>query len=888
MSRLQSREPTVELQRPSTRASTRPTEKTQAKSEQATAQASRTRLTSQEFANNLKHYQRRHSSRQQHLSQPKEIEALVAGPGQSAGPPGSTTAISASTSPDRQQPGNAHQLQPPRSEEALAPVNRPSDTQVARDVELFRYYRTHQVVRNVFEQWCGSAFQVKGKREGMAQKATKHDISTLLRSGFDQWRNRLRRKRRSAEIKRFFSYQERKVGKDRDLHLLRKAFTHWAECCRETRRQNHQDRRHFLAIKYFTAWLHLTTVNSQKISRQQLAKAFKIWRQRVAQTSAFSVRATLLHNHRIARSAYWCWFWTFCEARAPVWKGSRTKKGFFLLWATKQQQLSQREQRTERSQKASIGGKHLMVWLHRYRGSIANAGAASDFRRKNVLTQAIQLWRRNASHAPLVSQVSNMVDWRVAGTIFATIVSRYRTERQADLVSHSRLMRNSWTAWNDQLRQQTLVMQIDDRVVIEALYRWVIQERYILLARLHQQRIVRRALSMLTLCWSGRKAQRNGAQRTVETTIVRSRLVSIWEHWHARLESSKRNKRIAFEFHSPKVTQEITKTWMARRVYLQKLHDWAKDAEFYLLATKLIKQRWHDAMIESKRQKRRNAYAQMRRAVKMHLAARVLQRWRHKTALNGDQMEEACLRYQDRLLYLGTGFFDTWRIQTDARVTQSEEADFHYRVNLGLRYLSIWSDQTTKQWRMADIADLNDNMRIHDIGKHWLRKLRLRMIRVTGGPEALAWFVNANERRRLQNLFRLWQGKTTGIVPRPPPGSNLSSRIRKVDLSHTAQYPERAAFDRVFDLGESVSGFPNTPSKAKARAERAIALVEASTTPAGTPFQPVGTPFPLRRRPQRVTETASVRRSALAKSTVFRDSVFPSIREASPSTPSRG
>lgn len=896
MSQLQSGEPTLEMGRPSTRATTRPTEKTRAHSlstQNILIQPSRNRLTAQEFASNFQHYQRRHASDHGPPSQSARARSHGSVKKNSALP-----AIDAADSTKPNNIGDPHKPGPPYGIDQQALFYRPSNTQLMRDVETFQFYRTHQVARTVFEKWCGVAFRARTAHRGLEQQATSHDISTLLRSGFEHWRACCRGKRQAADIERFFIQQEQKVSSDRELYLLTKAFTHWAECSSEIKTRNDQVRKRLLELKYFNAWLDMTTVNSLKVRRQQLSKAFKVWRHRVAQTSAHDARAMLLYNHRRAKTAYWTWFWTFCETRAPVWRETRMKKKLFSLWESKEHQLVQWHQRIADERSYRIIKRHFSTWLARVRGFIRDSEIACSFNRTRVISRTLVVWRQKTCHAPPTRQVSNMVDWRVAGTTFSLIVARYRTERQAVLVNRSRVISNAWTSWNDQLRQQTLIRRIDDRIVVEALYRWVIQERNILLARLHQERIQRQALMSLVEHWSDRKGRRDAAARSTETATNRTHLASTMKYWRSKIDNYSQDERIASRFHAPRIAQEALQSWTAKATHLQKLHTWVKDAEYYFLATKLIKNRWHNAMIEARRQKRRDAYAHVRRTVKMHLAAHLLHQWRTMTHHTRHLLEEARLHDQGRLLHIGSEIFDNWRDHADLRMTRGDQAEQHHYTNLTAQHLQLWSGRTEKQWRMADLANLNDNLRIQGITSQWLQKLRLRVLEVTRGPDANAQSLKLfHAKRRFYNIFRRWQAKTAANLHRPVQNPALLSRARQPDLPYSADNVEEVVshiderdFVGGFDQEDWISslkaqtsvtplhGRLSTPSK---RAAWAKAIVEPSTTPVGTPFQ-------LRLRSKLATEPRSARRKQLSRTTTLRDSAFAAIPEAPPRTPFRG
>ena len=892
MSRLHIKEPTLELRRPSTRATTRATEKTKSvHSHYILTQPDRARLTAQEFASNLQHYQRRHASNQHRLPQSTTAKAAAARNRTSSAQnvPASIDLYRMEDLPESQA----------RLVSQSPPLYQPSHTQLMRDVETFQHYRSRQVTRAFFEKWCGSAFRASREHESMQRLATSHDTGILLRSGFDQWRARCQRKKWAAETELFFDHQERKASKDRDVRLLTKAFTHWVECSSEAQMRKQQARKHFLEFKYFRAWLDLTTVNALKIRRQTLSRYFKIWKQRFAQTFAYDARALLFNNRKLARTAYWSWFWAFCDRRAPIWRENRIRKRFFSLWKSRQQQRLHSEELTMEERRYSLAKGVFSTWLARHRKISRGSEAAFAFYRSMLLNRALWTWNRRTRHAPRARQLSNMVDWRVAGTTFATIIARYRVQRQAGLVTHLRVLRNAWTTWNDHLRQRTLVRRIDDRVLVEALYRWVIAERHVLLARLHRQRIERRVFSTLVGLWSTQKEHRSNAGSIVERAVNRRCLASVVKHWRSKINSFHQNQRLSYEFQAPRITQEVLQSWRAKSRHLQEIQNWAKDAEFYFLATKLVQKRWYHAMIDAKRHKRRDAYAQLRRTVKMHLAARLFHQWRRMAANTIRLKDEACSHDQGRLLHLGSRLFDTWRIQAASRVEQGTQAEWHYEAHLSAQVLSLWSGLLGEQWRMADLAELNENLRIHSIASRWLHKLRLLVIELTRGPEANAQSLREfHKKRRLYNIFRRWQGNTAAISHRPVQTPASVSRPRRpapldvADLSEavTAKPAERTALDKGFDSGEwipalekhtivpPVKGYLKTPSK---RAERAKALHGISTTPAGTPSQ-------LRLLSHSVTEPRSARRDGLARPTTLRESAFLPIPEPSPRTPLRG
>ena len=897
MSQLQPTEKMLETDRPSTRATTRATEKTRTQSLQGRSspmQSIRRRLTAHDTAPELKSNNRRREP-----TQPDSQDPIAEG----------TEAEGYHQVDEAMVPsiGNTFQHKAQRATQGLnnsqaayavdqlALFYRPSETQLLRDAETFASYRIQHVARGVLEKWSGSAFRANKKHESMVARATKHDTRELLHQGFDQWRRRCQQRRNIAEIEEYFGHQERRVGKARDFYLLSKAFSHWVECTHEERLRVFEARQKVLRLKYFSAWLEITTVNVLKVRRFRLLKSFKIWQSRAGRIYSQRTQAEFHNNLSMVRSLYWRWFWTFCENRAPEWRATRLKKRIFHLWGYKQRQVLNWEQHLSHERSLEISRKQFLIWRAKGRSTMEKSQAAILFDTKTTCERALSTWRLKTRQAPLLRDISRMVDWRVAGSIFATVVFRYRSERQADLVKQLRIMRNAWTNWNDLLRIRILVKNTDDRVLIEALYRWVLLQRCVLLHRLYQERITKRAFSGWRDRWYTAKRSRDVAATTLEAAANRSRIRSVITHWRLRKELRYRDEMLAFEFRAPKIAGKAFHLWKAKTPHIQKLHVWARDAQFYFLATRLIKKHWKNAMIESKRQKRRNAYGQLRRVTKVHLAKGVLYLWGLRTTAIQDLKREARLLDEQRLVRFGAGLFDNWRERTLIVTSQINQAEQHYATHLLNQHFGIWSDGLRAQTWKANLALVHDNMRISDTALSCLHQLRLRMINLRGRePNALS-LRKYHERRQSYNFFRIWQEKTAKRIHRPMRGHTSAfdgAQQRGILAANRSEYDAARAEDWSIDRGEfnlsewipaleaqvdgmPLPGYPSTPSK---RAARAKAVVEASTTPAGTPFQ-------SRLRSQLATEPRSARPDKVTRSGFLRNNIFAAVLEVPPRTP---
>lgn len=899
MSRVDYSQRSVLEVRPSTRATTRKTEKTVSNPspfESAALQARRGRLTAAEFANTLQHPQSRRKS--------------VSSPGNERGHQPTAPASLRRNDPILAAPHSRDVLQATSDVEdqsteisidhgdiqpayAIAQHDRfynPSRTQLLRDAETFHHYRIRSVARDIVDKWCYAALHDRDQHEHMERLAASHDTEILLRQAFEHWRVRLHARKQAAQTERYFKLQERRIARARDLMLLAKAFSHWEQCLRDERTWATKARQHVLSIKYFQAWKDVTLTNQRNVRLRGLRKFFGMWKQRYIQILTDNIKADLVLHELRARNAYWHWFWAFCERRSPQWRDGRLRRKYLCSWVNAFQRNRRTEQHVVLRSEDLARRKTFSQWLQKCRVVFHGRQRATAFNEQKEAAHALQSLRAHRLYAPSIRQVSNMVDWRVAGATFTTFISRYRFEKQAEAVDRLRMLRNAWTRWNDFLRWQTVAHRINDRYCLEALYKWVVAERFILLQRLSEERLKQRILCKLSEECKSRQLHRDRTCQVIEKSRRKDCLQSFLIHWHSHFESCRHAGRMAFEFHAPKLTQDALQSWNQSLAHVQKLHGWANDAHFYFATRRFLK-RWQSACIESKRQKRKNAYIQVRRKSKIKLAGGTMQRWRSITSQLHDMQSNAGVVYQDHLLQFGTGLFDQWKDQSDLRMDQNTQANQHYSRRLLERHLYTWIERLEEQSRLEELADLNYDMRIKNMAFSWFNKLRLKIIELKGqesnAENLRIWY----EKRHFRNILRQWQDQTTKRL-NPPEAKTFSSRVNR---SRPRTLPDEGPTSRVedwtdFDIGDWIPGleaqtsttplpgYLSTPSK---RAARAKALVRVSTTPAGTPFE-------QRLRSQIGSTPRTARRGGFGRSmAALRGSTFGAILEDSPRTPNR-
>ena len=897
--------------RPYSRASTRPTERVQAQAQPLAnaVRSGRRRLTAQDLANDREHYQRRNVSPSSHMVNlrndeqvfmPSETPTLhqqmpqdgEVSPEELSLRHGSTK-NQANPSEDRRKRSN-RKNQSRRDIDPQALFYQPSKTQFLRDADTFQHFRIRSVARNAVAKWRWARLRAATDHARMNDIAISYDLGILLRQSFDQWRLNFQIQRQIAQTEHFFLRLEQRAGSARDLYLVTKAFTHWQQCAYEQRLKVSNARRHILSVKYFNAWVDLTTVNRAKVRRQGLQKFLEVWKQRCMRVRSNENRAIIDYDRVLTKRAYWIWIHAWCERRVPQWKNSKLKASCLAKWLEMWQHLSERDVQVLQLTKNSIKSKVLAQWLQKTRKALGDSQQALDFRDQQVLGHSVLAIKSYIKYRPLEKKVSNMVDWRVAGTTFASFISRYRIEQQAKNVNRLRIMRNAWTDWNDRLRWQTLAHQIDDRVMVESLYKWVILERCVLFQRLGEERLVKRHFWKLLQHRRDAVTTYENAHKLFKENKRRRTLVSIMDRWRSRLVSFRREEQVAHEFYAPRVAQNTILLWATGMRDWQKQSARAEDVGFYFTCTNCLR-RWRAATAEAKRRKIHNAYVQVRRRIKMNLARRVIQQW-HNLLNDCKQSQTRALKMnEDRLLRIGTSLFDRWRNRLDIAASQNLEAEDNYHQNLTQRHIDLWTQQFRIYQQHHQLARVTADLRISNIAFGWLHKMHLRMIEIRGRESNAESLIRWYEKRHFHNMLRRWREKTARKRDVPTPSRAFSARANRpkvrVDAESQDDGAGRAedwtAFDEGFDIGDwtpsleaesstPMPGYLSTPSK---RAARARNLVRVSTTPAGTPFA-------ARLSSQPNTTPRSLKRGIMGSSIAhFRGSAFEPIQEDSPKTP---
>lgn len=733
---------------------------------------------------------------------------------------------------------------------------RPSLSDLLRDASTFNMYRQRAINRRVLTQWLKRTAQLQQSRQNMDAVAVNRDRFTLVRQAFETWRSIIREKRQTARTERFFKHLEQRAGRARDLFLVTKAFTHWSQVTSDEIARTSAARRHVIGVKYFNAWREITAVNELKSQRFALRRPFKTWRRKVNQIKETEAIAVSSHERDLMHGVYWQWFWGFCDRRAPQWYDHRLKQHSLLSW------LRKFRTNRERDHEIEVRNKRLAVttaWqaLSQRSKTLADAEQeANSMQRRKLLTEMFGEWKLKTCFAPPAFHVSNRVDRRILRTSFEQWILRMQMAKQAREMDRFTITQKSWTMWNDLLRCQALTARINERLKMETMYKWILAERFSLLQRMRETRIKRDTFSIFV----------NSIRKTYSKLLHNADihedyrneelLRAKFAHWRERLALQREREYVAFEFYAPRLQQESLVSWRSKQQNVVKLEERTNGARFYFLATRTMKQ-WKQAAEQSTKRRRQEAYAKMRRKVKINLAAKAMDCWQSWAGQIAGLERQAVDFHRSKLLKISFGLLGRWHDQASQRVQDCLEAEMYYARQAAYAQLMNWAELYIRNRDLEEHANNVHHAHVLGQANAQLRKLSLRIFQLNSSWETADAMRERTTRKHARGIFRLWIDQThikfeerDAFPPLVTPGRGDLDGMSSSRPGPTVFDPWNPA-ETPFKVSDFVTqpqepsvasplATPNYMSSPSKRAARARILAQQGST---TPATPLYTPF---------------------------------------------
>ncbi|KAF1918950.1 Sfi1 spindle body protein-domain-containing protein [Ampelomyces quisqualis] len=655
---------------------------------------------------------------------------------------------------------------------------RPSDTRLFDDAETFEEQRLHRVTRGCIQTWRNRTQERLPIREDMRRLAVAFDRRILLKLSFEQLRDTARMRQSARETERFFGRLEERADRARNIFLLTKAFTHWAKSAEDEVQRTSVARRHILRTRFFNGWRDITAVNELKVQHFVLAKFLRQWRARTAAVRVSAQSAVELYEENLVRRIYRQWFFQFCAIAAPAWRNDRTRKITLHKMSEIAKVFRERQEWAVDRWERGILRKTLQHWHGETTTIQALAPRANDFRRTALLSSGLQALRKRAQSGPLLRQFQEHVSGRVVRSVFRQWRNVSQLSRQASDVNQMRIMRNAYTAWNDRLRIKALEDRINDRIIIEALYRWTLASRVSLFQRVHDRQLKESTF----LAWVTKANQRANTLDAAERRFTHFKRAQLLRTCLRKMEIITTEKRaeefaVVAEFQQ-KLKQRTFDTLKERQAHFQQLGKWADAAQYYVLSKNTLKT-WSAATQHSRRNRRRDTYAQVRRTVKTNLVRRLFANWRDMSSHIAHLNQQAKDVLENRTSHSSVSLLHRWHDRTITLRQLDTQASNFIAFKLEMRYIRTWSGRMDLLQTMDHQAVALRQEGAELAATTALKKLGWRLWNIQRQEENGRALYERNFEKHVRAMVRFWVEQMNERLANRPVSPTPASRSRR-------------------------------------------------------------------------------------------------------------
>ncbi|KAH6713656.1 Sfi1 spindle body protein-domain-containing protein [Leptodontidium sp. MPI-SDFR-AT-0119] len=753
------------------------------------------------------------------------------------------------------------------------PAPKPEDL-LGIKATLFFQARLQSLVKRKLRNWRDRAYDLQQDNFGLELIAINHDKKALSRSAFDSWRLSFLEKRKSAEKDKFFAQVERQASILRNDYLLQRAFVHWLNYANYHVYRTAVARRRIIRTRVFNAWKDITVVNELKVRRQVLKKFFALWRRQHTSSIDERTSAVQKYEENLVERVYRQWIRRLWEIKAARRWTEATKRRALFRWIVVSYNHWESRRSADEIRRLDLAWNAWKLWKTKAEVQRRDDQDAVAHYHRHVLHSPLLKWRQETQIIPARKTVQSKVATGTLRDAFEIWRHRARQEREAAAVDRTKILREALIVWRHKFRSTIVFARVDHRVVAEGLSKLRLRGKEISFRQEQQHRkrqAIYNAWKQKMEVSTERRWKREDLARSL---ITRKTEIDVLHTWAFRTQSKKRLEAAAIEYHDPRLLKNLVTKWTAQSRHLKELDRRSQDANYYLVLTKTIRQ-WKTSTESSKREKRKAAFAQVKRTVKMNLARGVLRKWQAQARRTLNLQSQAAEVSGNKNVILGMECFDRWR----ACAEELAELDSLWREHILQRHFTVWKNRSNAVLALDTEAVLTyqENRESRAI-KQW----SLLALKVKAQVNYANNIHEKNAKKNFRKIFSYWRQKT--LQKRP---------VKKVVFAESSQLGTTAKAEAWSDFGEDVEvddwakgsdeagaestpipGYLSTPSK---RSERVMAVAARFST---TPKAPLSTPFERQLRAQWSGGAPSLRRP-LARSTQGTDRGFADIPESS-------
>ncbi|KAE9380492.1 Sfi1-domain-containing protein [Stipitochalara longipes BDJ] len=712
---------------------------------------------------------------------------------------------------------------------------------------LILQYNLNSLVKRQLRVWKDRALYLREESTRLESVAIDHDKKALLQSALDSWRLLSLQKRQAAETERFFAHIERRAARARDLYLMHVAFTHWSTYASEQVQRTALARRHIVRTRIFNAWRDITAVNELKVRRQVLKKFFTLWKHRNAVTSANVNLALQKYEGNLVEKLYKQWIEKLWTVRAIAWWADGIKRRTLFRWIVVSHRSWEAHRNADDKRRLQLSWRAWRTWRIKVEAQVQRTQEADHHHRNHIRLVSLRKWRHETRMVPAKITVQTNISSRILREAFNIWLHRTRQERSAVAIDRMKILKEALTNWQYRSRTTLVRTRVDHNSKTTAIFRWIIAKR----CSERRRNIDKELLGECFHVWIQKmrlaRAKTSHQQALSQSFMLQRSQDIVFRLWFSRMDARRRLEAAAPDLRTPQLLGSIVSRWVEQSQHLRQLETWARDANFYFLATKAVN-RWRISTDASKRDKRKTAYAQVRRTAKITLARGVLRTWRDKAKYASGLDSRAREMSYNRNIIIGMDIFDRWR----ARTEELAELESIWRGSVLKKHFTVWKARSNalQAYSLEAILTYKEHRQSRTIKKWSLLSLQLR-----AQTNYAADICEKNSKRTFRKMFTYWHQKAAQQRPKREvkiPQQAITSR----QLGTTTRAEAWSEFGDDLQIDEwakgvdeatvaaPIPGYLSTPSK---RTERVMAVAAKFST---TPKAPLSTPFERHLRAQ--------------------------------------
>nr|OQO24691.1 hypothetical protein B0A51_08870 [Rachicladosporium sp. CCFEE 5018] len=656
--------------------------------------------------------------------------------------------------------------------------------------EACEHTRELRLVNTYFNRWFGNTHLHQQHVARQHSEAEEQHAKVLCQAVFDSWREAFHEKQilrrealeaEEAEQERQSQQQqedermqrlEQRAEKCRGKMLLLKGLQHWFARHEVRRAELQRASKFLLAMRYFRRWKQIALENASKARSILTRKYIRVWRERTARSHFAEEQAAAHHDETLQRQCVKRWAKVLFDIKLEKRRIDRIKHAACRKWLDAVQRV-----RALEAQAAAFRSQRLVrpVFLALRAGVLRIQDLASRAQTcyaQARLTMAFSIMRIQGRLKPLESVMTLRVNLTLERKAFATWHLQVQLAQQAADFDQRRIKRAAWHGWVDASKCRVVAQHINARVVIESLYRWMLQERLQLFRRTADARLLRNSFAALKGMSTDLQAQLDMRAYAFAQGQQRRRLAGAMFRLHVLSRQREDAERAAVEFANSRALPAVLETWHEKTTHVTKLNRWATDARFYCLCSAALK-RWRDATVEHQHQRRRDAYAQVRSRYKHRLVgqcfaslqvkyaevysmsaaiqdrahttqsttvAQLFATWRSRARTLQTQSLTASQLDTSRLLSSALSALTSQHAQTTSLDTEAETFARTTSLSLALSALKTlqWATFTASQQSHTALAlrSRNRDQHIRHMLRHWVSQTAARRAAATAEPDA--------------------------------------------------------------------------------------------------------------------------------------------------------